>query len=126
MHACVRTSCVVCVCVCGGGPQCFLIFFLHLCLLTSSSLVCRSAFFTLHSSPGDDYEWHDTNVSTSCSAAQRQGKEKVSITTREAVSPLSHLLFPLLIPSSHCLSQQVDRQRSHPVTSQLSTCFIAA
>lgn len=95
--------------------------FPSLCCLPSSSLVSRSPLFSLHSSPGGDYDWHDTNVSTSCSAAHRQGKKK----RWEKQSLPSPVYIACSLP--HRFSQQVDGvEVSHPVTSQLSACLMAA
>lgn len=117
IYAC---QCVyTCLCLCMLWPshpskhliQCFQplgevsVFFTPFlcCLLPLSSLVSCSAFFSLHSSPGGDYEWHDNNVSTSCSDAHRPWKN-TSVRTRETVSAIAHRPFPLLLPLSPPLS----------------------
>lgn len=92
----------ICLCVRPSTwPNVSSCSFPSLCCLPSSSLVSRSPLFSLHSSPGGDYDWHDTNVSTSCSAAHRQGRKKKK-KKREAVSPISRL--HCLLPPSSLLS----------------------
>lgn len=93
--------------------------FSGLCFLASSSLVSLSALFCLHSSPGGDYEWHDTNVSTSCSVACRQEEEKKRAVSGSVSSSLISSSLSLS-PRSPPLSQQVGQGRGPcPVTLQL-------
>lgn len=85
----------------------------------SLSSPCRPAHFSCQSSSGGDNKCHETNVSTSCSAAHRQGEKLSALGQGKGDSLFSCL--PFLFPSPLSPSPWRDwGWRSNPVTSQLS------